>query len=104
MATHHGGSGQPTDRNNPAHKTTDAEIEHTQEFHHVNTKDFKESEPNYPTRLTFITRELDDLCQQVQAGEGQPLEALNCIEHKLQRLSISPAPSAPLEPHEDVLK
>ena len=47
---------------------------------------------------------MDDLCQHIQAGEGQPSEDLNCIEHKLQRLSISHCPSAPLEPLEDVLK
>ena len=100
MATHHGGSGQPSDRDINANETTDTEIEHAQEFHH----DFKDSEPNNPTRLTAITREFDDLCQQVQAGEGQPLEALNCIACKLQRLSISLCPSAPPEPLEDVLK
>ena len=32
-----------------------------------------ESEPNNPARLTTITKELHDLHQQVQAGEGQPL-------------------------------
>ena len=63
MATHHGGSGQPSDRDINAHKTTDTEIEHAQKFHHVNTNDFKDSEPNNSTRLTAITRELDDLCQ-----------------------------------------
>ena len=63
MATHHGGSRQPTDRDITAHKTTDTEIEHAQEFHQVNTNDFEESEPNNPARLTLITRELDDLCQ-----------------------------------------
>ena len=42
MATHHGGSGQPTDRDITAHETTDTEIEHAQEFHHVNTNDFEE--------------------------------------------------------------
>ena len=70
MATHHEGSGQPSDRDITAHKTTDTEIEHAQEFHHVNTNDLEESEPNNPTRLTTITRELDDLCQCNQAGEG----------------------------------
>ena len=80
MATHHGGSGQPLYTDITAHETTDTEIEHTHEFHHVNTNDFEESEPNNPARLTIITRELDDLCQQLQAGEGQPSEALNCIE------------------------
>ena len=46
---------------------------------------------------------MDDL-HQVQAGEGQPSEDLNCIEHKLQRLSISLCPSAPPGPLEEVLK
>ena len=63
MATHHGGSGQPLDGDFTTHETTEYEIEHAQEFHHVNTNDFKESEPNNPTRLIAITRELDDLCQ-----------------------------------------
>ena len=84
MATHHGGPGQPTDRDIPAHETTDADIEQAQEFHQVNANDFEESEPNNPTRLTLITRELDDLCQCVLAGEGQPAEALHPTEHKLQ--------------------
>ena len=55
MATCHGGSGQHLDRYINAHKTTDTEIEHAQEFHHMN--DFEDSEPNNPTRLTAITRE-----------------------------------------------
>ena len=71
MATHHGGSGQPSDRDINVHTTTDTEIEHAQEFHH----DFKDSEPNNPTRLRDITMELDDLCQWVQAWEGHPSES-----------------------------
>ena len=59
MATHHGGSGQPSDRDINTHKTTDTEIKHAQEFHH----DFEDLEPINTTRLTAITRELDDLCQ-----------------------------------------
>ena len=46
-----------------AHETTDTEIEHAQEFHHMN--DFEDSKPNNPTRLTTITGDLDDLHQQV---------------------------------------
>ena len=45
-----------------------------------------------------------DYLHQVQAGEGQPSEALNCIECKLQRLSISLCPSAPPEPLGNMLK
>ena len=32
------------------------------------------------TNLAACTRELDDLCHRVQAGEGQPLETLHHIE------------------------
>ena len=84
MATHHGGSGQPSDRDNNAFKTTDTECRHAQEFHHMNTNGFDDSETINPARQTAITRLLDDLCQQVQAGEGQPSEALNykdCLYH-----------------------
>ena len=63
MATHHGSSGQPSDRDITTHKSTDTEIEHVQEFHHVNPNDLKGSDPNNPARLTLITRELDDLHQ-----------------------------------------
>ena len=65
---------------------------------------FEDLEHNNPARLTAITRELDDLCQQVQAEEGQPSEALNCIERELQRLSIPLDLPACTEPLEEVLK
>ena len=55
-------------------------------------------------QLIAITRELDDLYQWVQSGEGHPSEALNHIECELQTLSISLHPSAPPEPLEEVLK
>ena len=63
MTTHHGGSGQHLDRDINVNETTDTEIEHAQEFHHVHTTDFEDLEPNNPTKLTAITRELDYLCQ-----------------------------------------
>ena len=84
MATHHGGSGNPLDRDiamtrdNRQPGDTNAQV--MQDFHCVETDHFEDSEHNNPTRLTAITRELDELCQQVQTEEGQPLEALNCIE------------------------
>ena len=54
--------------------------------------------------LTALTRDVDDLHQQVQAGEGQPTETLNCIKCKLQRLSISLPPPAPNEPLGEVIR
>ena len=76
MATHHGGSGQPLDRDidvtRETHKTTDTDIEDTQDFQPVETDHFEDLEHNNPTRLTAVTRELDDLCQWVQAWKGDP--------------------------------
>ena len=44
MATHHGGLGQPLDKDidvtREAHKTTDTDIEDTQDFHPVETDHF----------------------------------------------------------------
>ena len=51
-----------------------------------------------------ITREVDDLCQQVQTEEGQTSEALNCIERALQGLSISLNTPAPTEPLGEVIR
>ena len=60
MATHHGGSGQPLDRDaNMSRKDTDIKI--PQDFHHDDTDDFENVEQENPTRLAAITRELDDL-------------------------------------------
>ena len=68
MATCHGGPEQHTDKDIPVHETTDTDIEQAQEFHQVYANDFEELEPNNPTRLKHITRELDDLHQCVVAG------------------------------------
>ena len=103
MVTCHGGSGQPLDRDaTMTRKDNDVDI--LQDFHHEDTDDFENVEHENPTNLTAITRELDDLCHQVQAGEGQPTEALHHIEQKLQRPSIALCPSAPLEPLDNMLK
>ena len=101
IATCHGGLGQPLDRDiditRDIHETTDTDIENTQDFLPVDTDHFEDLQHNSPAKLTALTREVDDLHQQFQAGEGQPMETLNCIEHKLQRLSISFNPPMPME-------
>ena len=108
MATHHGGLGQPLDRDIDitieAHKTTDTDIENIQDFHPVKTDHFEDLQHNNLTKLTALTREVDDLCQQVQAGEGQPTETLKNIEHELQRLPLSLNPPAPTEPLGEVIR
>ena len=50
--------------------------------------------------------EINDLHQQVEAGEGQPAEGLDHIECKLQNLSIVlylPPPPTPTEPFGEVI-
>ena len=103
MATHHGGSGQPLDKDaTMTGKATDVDTLHN--FHHGDTDDFENIEQENDTSLATITRHSDDLHHRVQAGERQPAEALHHIECKLQRLSIALHPPAPLEPLDDMLK
>ena len=51
--------------------------------------------PSNQARLTALTREINELQHQVEAGEGQPAENLHCIERELQNLSLvlQPQPS-----------
>ena len=67
MATHHGGSGQPLDRDidvtGDAHETTGTDIESTWDFRPVDTDHFEDLQHNDPMNLTALTREVDDLCQ-----------------------------------------
>ena len=87
MATHHGGSGNPLDRDidmtRVTQNTTDTEIEDTWDFNTVETVHFEDLEHNNPAKLTVLTREIDDLYQQVQTREGQCMETLNHIESEL---------------------
>ena len=48
----------------------DTNVEVQQDFHPEDTNHFEDLEHNNPTRLHFITRELDDLHQRIQAEEG----------------------------------
>ena len=56
------------------------------------------------TKLTALMREINDLCQWVEAREGQPAESLDCIEHELQNLLISLHPQSPPTPTEPFRK
>ena len=88
MATDHGGSGQPMDRDTDMtteeQPVVDTNVEVQQDFHPEDIAQFEVIEHNNPTRLISITRELDDLCQRIEAEEGQPTESLHCMEQKLQ--------------------
>ena len=74
MATHHGGSGQPLDRDTDMTRgeqpIVDTNVEVQQDFHPEDTAPFEDVEHTNPARLPVITRELDDLHQRIQAEEG----------------------------------
>ena len=61
MATHHGGSCYPLDRDaNMTRKDIDVDI--PQDFHHKDADNFENIEQENPTSLAAITKKLDDLC------------------------------------------
>ena len=101
MATCRGGAGQPLDRDTAQHGQ---DIDIPNDYHHEDTDSFENAEQENHTNLAMFTQNLDDLCHRVQAGEGQPTEALNHFEHELQRLSIVHHPSALPEPLDHVLQ
>ena len=83
-------------------KDTDVNIQNN--YHYEDASDFEPIGQENHTDLPNLTWELDDLCNRVQAREDQPTGALHHIEQELQRLSIALHPSAPPEPHNDVLQ
>ena len=58
---------------------------------------------NHP-QLKGLTKALDHLKIKVDIGKGQPIEAINCLEHELHSLSLALCPSAPPEPLDDILQ
>ena len=82
MATHHRDAGQPLDRDTAQHwQDTDIPNNH----HHEDMYNFEKTEQENHTNLVTLTQDLDDLHHRVLAGEGQPMEAIHCIEHELHR-------------------
>ena len=118
MATCHGGAGHLLDRGIDLHaedtELTDIDNESTHSSNATVALGGPEAEghPNDPVysnhdKLTALTREINDLCQQVEAEEGQPTQTLDCIEHELQNVSIAlhpPPPSTPTEPFIEVIQ
>ena len=100
MATHHRGAGQPSDRDpNLPEQDTDIPSNHLEDI-----DNFKNVEHENHTSLKALTRNLDDLWHRVENAEGQPMEAMHCLEHELHRLSLNLQSSAPPEPLDEVLQ
>ena len=119
LTTHHAGTGHTSkDRDLDSHveETREIEIGPYNDNESTNSLDnmlaFRGLEvdghlgnllPNSQENLTIFTWEINSLCQWVEAGEGQPAEALDHIEWELQNLSLmlrtqlvsTPAPTEP---------
>ena len=100
MATHHGGAGQPSERDpNLLEQDTDIPSNHLEDI-----DNFENVEHENHTILKALTRNLDDLWQRVENVEGQPMKAINHLEHELHRLLPNLQPSALPEPLDEVLQ
>ena len=117
MATNHDGAGSPLDRGldilveDPEHADIHNDSTHSSDATVALGGPEAVGHPEDPVynnqdRVTALTREINDLHQRVAAGEGQPAETLDHIQHELQNLSIAihhPHPPAPAEPLREVI-
>ena len=117
MATCYRGAGCPLDRDIDLHieeaMGIDNDNESTHGWHAIVAFGGPEAEghPNDPIynnqdKMMELTREINNLHKQVEAGEGEPAVSLDCIECKLQNLLIAlhPPPSpTPTEPFREVI-
>ena len=117
MATHHGVAGCPLDRGLgiltevPEHADIDNDSTHISDATVALGGPVTVGHPEHPVynnqdRLTALMREINDLCQRIAAGEGQPAETLDHIQCELQNLSIAihqPHPPAPAGPLREVI-
>ena len=112
MATCHGGTGHSLDRDldilteDPEHADINNDSTHSSNATVALGGPEAVGQPEDPVynnqdRLTALMREINNLCQRVAAGEGQPAETLDHIQHELQNLLIAihqPHPPASAEP------
>ena len=85
MATHHGGAGQPSDRDpHLPEQDTDIPSDHLEDI-----DNFKNVEHKNQTTLKAQTRNLDGLWHTFEKAAGQPMEAIHHLECKLHRLLLN---------------
>ena len=85
MATHHGGTGKPSEKDSDLQEN-DVTI---QDEYEADIKDFENIEPDHHARLETLTHEIDHLWQKVKANKTEPMDAISHLEHKLNRLALT---------------
>ena len=100
IATHHGGTGQPSEKDpNPQEQDVDVPNEYQED-----ANDFENVEHEHHAWLRDLTNEIDYLQHKVEANETWPTEAISHLEHKLNRVTLTLHPSAPPESLDEVLQ
>ena len=92
MATHHGGTGKPLEQDSDPQEN-DVTIHNE---YQANINDFDNIEPDHHARLRDLNNEIDHIWQKVE-----PMDTINHLECKHNRLALTLHPSAPPEPIED---
>ena len=101
MATHHREKGQPLEETPTSH---DQDTDILTEYHHEDMDNFENVEHENHATLKTLTREFNNLQHRVETTKGQPMEAINCLECELHRLSLALCSSTLLEPLDEVLQ
>ena len=100
MANHHGGTSKPSEKDSDLQEN-DVAIHNE---YQADISDFENIEPDHHERLRDITHEIDHLQQKVKANKSEPMDAINHLECKLNRLALTLHLSTLLEPIEEVLQ
>ena len=98
MAMHHRGIGKPLEKDSDPQENITIHDEYQAEIH-----DFDNVEPDYQAGLRVLTGEVEQLRQIIEANDNDPMDAINHLECKLNRLALTLHPPTPLEPIEEVL-
>ena len=100
MATHHGGTGNPSEKNSEPQEY-DVTIH---DEYQADINDLENVESDHHERLRDLTHEIDHLRKKVEANMNEPMDAINYLECKLNRLALTLCLSTLLEPIEEVLQ
>ena len=100
MATHHGGTGTPLEKDSDPQEN-DVAIHNE---YQADENDFQNVEPDHHARLRDLTNEIDYLRQKVEANETLAMDAISHLECELNRLALTLHPSALLGPLDEVLQ
>ena len=100
MATCHGGTGQPPEKDpNPQEQDVNVPSEYQEDI-----DDFENVEHEHHAWFRDLTNEIDYLWHKVEANETWPTEAISHLEHELNRLTLTLHPSALPELLDEVLQ